>query len=330
LTSNVVAQSKAGSLVALAEVSAAEDIQDNNLSVRDSACRLVLASKALDFEEDLVVEAEDSAGASVATEAVDLAIEADLETEADLATEVDLVVEVGSDIKAVEDLEAEVGMRTALLLRMHRVDQVVAAVGTEASPMVPVHLTMAIVAEMATVIGTAIVGAVLEEVRGMTAETHEALPEAIENRWLSPETEVTAEIGIATRTATESVTGMAAAAADEMMTMVRGNDTMKVMDMTTREAREGTKYSAVVSILPRSKKITVCRWVTTSSTFQLHLRTSRLSQYGRNGLLVGTYVLDRSDPSPHFSLVVQHNCQVSLMGCSHLRSLEFISSLLLA
>lgn len=325
----MVAQSKAGSLVALAEVSAAEDIQDNNLSVRDSACRLVLASRALDFEEDLVVEVEDSAGVSVATEAVDLAIEADLETEADLATEVDLVVEVGSDIKAVEDLEAEVGMRTGLLLRMHRVDQVVAAVGTEASPMVPVHLTMAIVAEMATVIGTAIVGAVLEEVRGMTAETHEALPEAIENRWLSPETEVTAQIGIATRTATESVTGMAAAA-DEMMTMVRGNDTMKVMDMTTREAREGTKYSAVVSILPRSKKITVCRWVTTSSTFQLHLRTSRLSQYGRNGLLVGTYVLDRSDPSPHFSLVVQHNCQFSLMGCSHLRSLEFISSLLLA
>jgi hypothetical protein len=86
------------------------------------------------------------------------------------------------------------------------------------------------------------------------------------------------------------VTGMVAAAADEMMIMARENDTMKVMGTMTREAKEGTKARPCYQCINRAsrkKHKTVCRWVPgcvhdSSQPHPLTLNTCRMSFETKN------------------------------------------------
>ncbi len=68
------------------------------------------------------------------------------------------------------------------------------------------------------------------------------------------------EIETVTETETAIVTGMAAAAADEMMTRGRENDITKVMGMMTREVKEGTKliFATASAGFSTSKTTAVC------------------------------------------------------------------------
>ena len=194
-----------------------------------------LASKVVAFVEGLAAEAGGSEADFVAIEVVHLAIA----VEAMVIAEA-LVAEVGSDIKEVADLEAEVRMPMVLLRPTHPVGQAAAVVGMLVNPTGPPPLNMVIVAVMATAIAMHTVEAARLEVQDMKAGTREAQAAAIENQSSSLEIEALVEIETVTEIESEViVTGMAAE--DEMTTLDRENDTTKVMDMTTQEAKEGIK-----------------------------------------------------------------------------------------
>lgn len=291
--SNVAALSKVGNLVDLVVVSVAVDTPGNNLCGRVSAHHLVLVFKEVDSEAASAVAVEDSEAAFVVTEEVALAIEAGsvVATEEDLGVieEVDLVIvedsaaEAGLDIKEGEVLEDEVGIQMELLHQTHPAAQVVVVGDLEVSPMVLLNLTTLIVVAMAMVTEMAIEGEVLVAAQGMRAETPEAVAEVIANP-LPVETEDTVGIeteiekGTETVTATGMVVAAAPAPAGETKTTDRENDTTKVMGMTTREAKGGTKLpppftrlDSLLSTRRNKKHSTVCWWVPITS-----FRISRL------------------------------------------------------
>jgi hypothetical protein len=256
--SSVVVPSKAGNRVALEVVWVGADTRDNKpAGLVGLVLRPALAFSLVVFEEALLAEVEGSEAASVVIEAEALAIgeasvaieevamviEEVLEEEAALATRV-----------AVVDSEVVAAMRMVLLHPMRLVDQVVPVVGTVVSQTAALHRTTAIAAAMAMLTERDIVQPARLEGHEMKAVTNEeASPEAIGNQ-SSLGTEAMVEIEIATATATgngnrgEAIgTGMAAAEAadDGTMILARGKDTMKVMDMMTREANEGIKSSSL-------------------------------------------------------------------------------------
>lgn len=172
---------------------------------------------------------------------------------------------------------------------MHRVDQVVAVVGTVVSKTVASHLITVIAAAMATVIEMDTVGAARLELHDMTAVTNEeASPEAIENQ-SSPETEGMVEIETVTVTENEAiVTGMAAV--DETMTLGRENDTTKVMGTMTREAKEGIKAHTTATTVSYNRNNGLSMGVAYVYGFPTFIySTSRLS-FNRTQRFVGGYL----------------------------------------
>jgi hypothetical protein len=265
-TSNAAVPSKVGNLADSVAVSVVVATQGNNLSDQASAHHPVLASKAAASEVALAVVVEDLGAAFVATEEVALAIGEDpvVTEEVDLAIE-DSVAEVVLGIKEAEDLEDVVGMLMELPRRTHQVGRAADAVDMEANPTALLNLTTVIVAATGMVIAMAIGVVARAEVHGMTAETREAVVEVIVNL-LPVGTEDMVEI----ETGTVNVTGMAvaAAAADETTTTDRENDTTKVMDMMTPEAKEGIESRLHrLNFFSINKNSTVCWWVPTSFDF---------------------------------------------------------------
>ncbi len=195
---NVAVPSKAGNPVALEVVLVGVATRDNNRSGQEGlVLHRALASKVVGSEEGLAGEVEDSEVASAVIEVVALVIEAvglvieavglvieavglvieavGLVIEAvALVIEEALAVEAASDIKIGVDLEAGAGMRTALLLLMHRVDLVVAVLGSVANRTGQLHQTSPITAAMVMVIEMDTVEAAPVEVQGMTAANPEA------------------------------------------------------------------------------------------------------------------------------------------------------------
>ena len=147
------------------------DIRDNNRSGQGLVVlRLVLASKAVGFEEVLAVAVEDLEVAFAAIEVVALVIEGAsvaIEEVVGLVTEEVLVAEVVSDIKVVVVLAVGAGMRTVLLRLMHLVAPAVVVVGLVVKQTAQLHLITVIAAATVTVTGTDTVAAALAEVQGM-------------------------------------------------------------------------------------------------------------------------------------------------------------------